>query len=168
MSLARSVYRTHATDEEVADILGRREVATLGTLNEDGSVHLAYVIFLFEAGRFLVETSSVTRKARNIEARGHASMLVSGAGTDDRNVTVLAEGQGRLLRGEEASAAIRRVLEKYVRPGDVEAMHHAWSRFDDVALEITPHRWRTWTNARLRAEAEAQIGAERYGEVWLD
>jgi hypothetical protein len=55
----------HPTDGEIADVLAQRLVATVGTLNEDGSIHLAYVLFLHEDGRLYLETSSVTRKARN-------------------------------------------------------------------------------------------------------
>ena len=41
----------------------RRLAATVETLNEDGSIHLAYVLFLHEDDRLYFETSSVTRKA---------------------------------------------------------------------------------------------------------
>jgi hypothetical protein len=37
-----------------------------------------------------------------------------------------------------------------------------------VAIEITPTRWRSWTNTKLRELAEAEIGEGRYGEVWED
>jgi hypothetical protein len=67
---AERVYRARPTSEEIEEVLGQRLVATVGTLNEDGSIHLAFVIFLHEGGRMYFETSSVTRKARNAEARG--------------------------------------------------------------------------------------------------
>jgi nitroimidazol reductase NimA-like FMN-containing flavoprotein (pyridoxamine 5'-phosphate oxidase superfamily) len=168
MSLAKSVYRTKADDEEVAALLARREVAAFGTLNEDGSVHLTYVIFLFENGRFLIETASVTRKARNVAARGRATLLMSGPGRDGRNVMVSAEGRGRVLDGDEAAAAKRRILAKYLRPEALDEVDRAFSRFDDVAIEVVPERWRSWANTRLRDEAEAELGPGRYGEVWLD
>jgi nitroimidazol reductase NimA-like FMN-containing flavoprotein (pyridoxamine 5'-phosphate oxidase superfamily) len=168
MSLAKSIYRTHADDNEIAEILAQREIAALGTLNEDGSVHLAYVIFLFEDGRFVVETSSVTRKARNVDVRGRATLLVSGAGRDGRNVTVSAEGHGRLVMGDEAAAGRHRLLAKYVEPDALEDVNRAFGRFDDAVLEIVPERWRTWTNERLRAEAEVELGAGRYESVWRD
>jgi hypothetical protein len=81
---------------------------------------------------------------------------------------VSAEGRGRVLDGDEASAAKRRILAKYLRPEALDEVDRAFSRFDDVALEIVPERWRSWTNTRLRAEAEAELGPGRYGEVWLD
>jgi hypothetical protein len=50
-------------------VLGHRQSAAAGTLNEDGSIHLAYVILLYEDGRLYLEAASVTRKARNAAAR---------------------------------------------------------------------------------------------------
>jgi general stress protein 26 len=78
MADAEQVYRARPTSEEVAAVLAGRLVATVGTHNEDGSIHLAYVLFLHHDGRLYFETSSVTRKARNAEADGSASMIVQG------------------------------------------------------------------------------------------
>ena len=41
MTSARDIYRAHPTQDEIDDVLGQRLSAALGTLNEDGSVHLA-------------------------------------------------------------------------------------------------------------------------------
>jgi general stress protein 26 len=78
MADAEQVYRAHPTSDEIAEVLAQRLVAAVGTLNSDGSIHLAYVLFLHDDGRMYFETSSVTRKARNAERRGWASMLVQG------------------------------------------------------------------------------------------
>ena len=49
----------------------------------------------------------------------------------------------------------------------LEGLHRAWSRIDDVSIEITPTRTRSWTNTLLRREAEAELGAS-YGTAWRD
>ncbi|HEY1387810.1 MAG TPA: hypothetical protein VGF38_04630 [Ktedonobacterales bacterium] len=41
MDEARQVYRARPTTEEIADVLSQRLEAAVGTLNEDGSIHLA-------------------------------------------------------------------------------------------------------------------------------
>ena len=64
MTTARDIYLAHPTQDEIDDVLGQRLVAALGSLNEDGSVHLAYLLFLYENGQFFLETASLTRKAR--------------------------------------------------------------------------------------------------------
>jgi general stress protein 26 len=78
MADARQVYTAHPTADEIAEVLAKRLVATVGTRNEDGTIHLAYVLFLHEDGRMYFETSSLTRKVRNAEQRGWASMIVQG------------------------------------------------------------------------------------------
>jgi len=93
MADATTVYRAHPTQEEIDDVLAQRLSAAVGTLNEDGSIHLAYVIFLFADGRLYFETSSVTRKARNAAARPQASMLIQGKASTGRGLMVAAEGR---------------------------------------------------------------------------
>lgn len=62
--------------EQARQILDRRLYAVLGAENEGRSVHLPPVMFLLESRRVLVETAAATRKARNVEARRRASVLV--------------------------------------------------------------------------------------------
>ncbi|MGH8947898.1 MAG: pyridoxamine 5'-phosphate oxidase family protein [Acidimicrobiia bacterium] len=77
MSTAEEIYRAGATMEEIEDVLSKRLNAAVGTLNGDGSIHLAFVIFLYAESRFYFETSSVTRKARNVRARPTASFEIT-------------------------------------------------------------------------------------------
>jgi hypothetical protein len=99
MATARDVWRHHPSDDEIADVLSNREVAALGTLNADGSVHLTYVLFLLQDARVYVETSSVTRKASNVAARPTAGVLVQGRASSGRNLMVSGEGDARVIRG---------------------------------------------------------------------
>jgi len=163
---AREVYRTHPTPDEIAEVLAQRGIATLGTLNEDGSVHLAYVIFLHEGGRLYLETSSVTRKARNARDRGRATLLTEGRASTGRSLMVAAEGAARVISGAEAQEIGHRVRAKYVTPEALDGIDRAYGRFEDVAIEIIPDRWRSWTNSLLRAEAEKEISGS-YGDVWI-
>src|SRR5262245_23136775 len=66
---AAQVYRRHPEQSEIDDVLAARGVTALGTLNDDGSIHLTYLLFLYEDGRFFLETASSTRKAQNVAAR---------------------------------------------------------------------------------------------------
>ena len=163
---ARDVYREKPSQEEIDDVLGQRVAAAVGTTNEDGSVHLAYVLFLRENGRLYFETSSATRKARNVARHGSASMLVQGTAASGRHLMVAAEGVARLLHGSEAGEVNRRLRARYIRPEALDAVDRAWSRFDDVAIEIVPARWRSWTGGLLHAETERELGIP-YDDAWL-
>lgn len=166
MSDATTVYRAHPTQAEIDEVLGQRRSAALGTLNEDGSVHLTYVIFLHEDGRLYLETASVTRKARNVAARPQASLLIQGPASTGRSLMVAAEGSARIIEGAEAHAINHRLRAKYIRPGALDAIDRAWGRFDDVAIEITPRRWRSWTGDLLHAETQKELDGS-YDDAWL-
>jgi nitroimidazol reductase NimA-like FMN-containing flavoprotein (pyridoxamine 5'-phosphate oxidase superfamily) len=167
MADAREIYRHRPTQQEIDEVLAQRLVSALGTLNEDGSVHLAYVIFLFANDHFYIETSSVTRKARNAAARERATLLLQGVGSEGRNLMVSAEGSARILRGDEAQETNRRVRAKYIRPEARDALEKAWGPIDDVSIEITPTRWRSWTGTLLHAAALEHLESD-YQDAWLD
>jgi len=167
MADAKAVYRAHPTREEIDDVLAQRLSAAVGTINDDGSVHLAFVIFLFEDGKLYLETSSTTRKARNAAARATVSMLVQGTAASGRHLMVAAEGAARVLTGEQAHAANHRLRAKYIKPEALDAIDRAWGRFDDVTIEISPARWRSWTGGVLHEETQRELEMP-YDDAWLD
>ena len=166
MADATTVYRAHPTQAEIDEVLGQRRSAALGTFNEDGSIHLTYVIFLYQDGRLYLETASVTRKARNVAARPQASMLIQGPASTGRSLMVAAEGTARVIEGAEANAINHRLRAKYIRPGALDAIDRAWGRFDDVAIEIKPLHWRSWTGDVLHAETQKELDGS-YDDAWL-
>jgi hypothetical protein len=167
MATARDIYRAGATTEEIEDLLTRRLTATIGTLNENGSIHLAYVIFLYEEGRFYCETASLTRKARNVKARSTASFIVEGQVSSGRSVMAENEGTALLIDGDEARSINRRLREKYITAAALDQVDDAWNEFDDVAIEITPGpRWRSWCGELFREQTAEAMGGTMKG-VWL-
>ena len=161
------VYQAHPTQDEIDEVLDRRGVAAIGTLNEDGSIHLTYVIYLHEGGRLFFETSSVTRKARNAAARTKASFLVHGTASSGRAVMVPGEGEAHVIDGPEAIAINHRIRKKYVTDEAIAGIDRAWAKLDDVAIEITPKRWRSWTGAVLREQTERAGGLD-YDAAWRE
>lgn len=166
MADAKAVYREHPTQAEIDDVLGQRLSAALGTVNPDGSAHLAFVIFLADDGLLFCETSSTTRKARNVEATGRATLLVQGTAATGRHLMVSAEGIARLLRDEAGAEVKHRLRAKYLKPEALDGVKRAWDRFDDVAIEIRPTRWRSWTGDLLHAETQRELDMP-YDDAWL-
>ena len=64
---------TQTLDPALQELLRGRYIATLATENQDGTIHLTAVWYLFESGGLYVATSSKTQKARNVAARPKAS-----------------------------------------------------------------------------------------------
>lgn len=160
------VYRAQPHDDEMADVLGQRLAATVGTLNADGSVHLAYVIFLHADGKLYFETSSMTRKARNATERGRLSMIVQGRAASGRSLMVAAEGEARVLAGDEARRINHRLRAKYIKPSALADIDRSWNRLDDIAVALTPHRWRSWTGSVLHEVTSRDLSVP-YEEAWL-
>ena len=163
---AQKIYRARPTEAEIAEVLAARSAASVGTLNADGSIHLAYVIFLHENGRLYFETASITRKARNAAARGRASMLVQGRASTGTSLMVAAEGTATVIDGARAHEINERLRAKYIRPEALDGVNQAWRPLDDVAVEIEPHAWRSWTAAPLHAHTALSLDVE-YNDAWL-
>jgi PPOX class probable F420-dependent enzyme len=141
---AHEIYRHQPTRDQIEAFLETRVNAVLGTLNPDGSIHLAFMLFLFQNGNLYFERSSSTAKARNVAARPTASFAVEAKG-----FMAMAQGTARLIDGAEAAAVNERLRAKYPTPGAAATVGRAWSRIDDVGIELTPTRWRSWSNAKF-------------------
>jgi hypothetical protein len=108
----------------------------------------------------------VTRKARNIERSGRLTLLVEGAASTGRHLMVSLEGTGRILAGDEARRVNRGLRAKYIKPEVLDEIDRAWNAFDDVAVELTPFRRRSWTGAAMHAETQKSLSIP-YDEVGL-
>ncbi|MGC1562656.1 MAG: pyridoxamine 5'-phosphate oxidase family protein [Bradyrhizobium sp.] len=143
-------------DPSFQQLLQRRFIATLGTTNADGSIHLTAVWYLFEDGRLFVATSSKSRKARNVVAQPKASLMVDvrkpGA---ERGVT--AAGSADLLSGSQSREINRRIHTRYLSAAAMAdpQIEPVFASFDDVTLRLTPESWFTWDMAALDAQAFA-------------
>lgn len=152
---AAEVYLAKPPPGAIEAQLERPINAVVGTLNPDGSIHLAFVLFLWEEGRFYFETASITKKVRNLRERPTASFAI-----DPPGFMAMAEGVGRIIEGDEAHAINQRLREKYLTAEAAETVGAAWGTVDDVAVEITPRRWRSWSN-----EALSELSREHAGDL---
>ena len=135
------------------ELFAGRRVATLATRNEDDSIHLTPVWFIFEAGQLFVGTNSGSRKARNIEARGTATLLIDtrSAGTER---WASASGRAEIVRGAEAAEINARILRRYLTMAAIEdpRVGPAFGATDDVTIRIRPDTWRSWNSKELDAQ----------------
>ena len=159
---ASKIYLEKAAPADIEEHLKSRTTATIGTLNADGSIHLAFVLFLWEEGRLYFETASMTKKARNVAARSTASFAFEGDG-----FMVMAEGIGRIIDGERAHPINHRLRKKYLTGPAVDTVGAAWGTVDDVAVEIEPVRWRSWSNSALTEISRESAGDLAPGDWWI-
>jgi PPOX class probable F420-dependent enzyme len=151
---------TQTLDPTLQEILRGRYIATLGTENADGTIHLTAVWYLFEDGYLFVATSSKSRKARNLAARPKASLMVDvRKPAAERGVT--AAGRVNLISGDESREINRRIHCRYMSAAAMSDPHiePVFASFDDVTVRITPVSWTSWDMAVLDAQAfEGRLG----------
>lgn len=108
------VYRArHGLSDVAVGILERGRHAILGTINPDGSAHLAPLLYLHDAGQLYVATSASTRKARNVGARPTATVLVQDPAAGGE-AWVSGSGRAELLRGTRARELGGRIRARYL------------------------------------------------------
>jgi hypothetical protein len=151
---AREIYQDKPGHDEIEAFLETRANAVLGTMNRDGSIHLAFMLFLYENGKLYFETASSTVKACNVAARPTASFAV-----DAKGFMAMAQGTARLIDGDEAAAINARLRAKYLTAEAAASVGTAWATIDDVSIELSPTRWRSWSNDKFgRLSMEAANG----------
>lgn len=135
-------------DDAVRAFLALRLVATLGTSNRDGSIHLTPIWYLYEDGRLYLPTGSRSRKARNIVARPSVTVLVDQR-HGERHAWASAEGDARLIAGADAQRVNERVRDRYLTAAGEATYGQLIDGYDDVTIVVTPTRWRSWTPGAL-------------------
>jgi PPOX class probable F420-dependent enzyme len=64
------------TDEELVSFFEQAHFARLGTINEDGTIHIAPIFFKYDDGKILMATQDPSRKVRNIKRNHNVSVLI--------------------------------------------------------------------------------------------
>jgi hypothetical protein len=62
--------------EELAAFFEKALFARLGTINEDGTIHIAPIFFRYDEGQILMATQEPSRKVRNIKRNKNVTVLI--------------------------------------------------------------------------------------------
>ena len=145
------------------ELLALRLIATLGTINGDGSAQLTPIWYLFDPddGRLYIATGSGSRKVRNIRSRPRATLLVDQRQPEGHR-WVVAEGIAEIIGGEAAQAINARVRQRYLSAAGEAVYGQRLVDFDDVTIALTPLSWRSWTLSNL-GEIAAAAGLSEDG-----
>jgi PPOX class probable F420-dependent enzyme len=142
------------SDALVRQLLDGRYIASLGTQNPDGSIHMVAVWYWFDGASIYVATSTRTRKARNLQANPKVSLMIDArdpAASRGINIT----GSAEILTGDPSREWNARVHHKYlsedaVRDPRVGPVFASW---DDVTIQIAPRSVFAWD----MREADRQV-----------
>ena len=132
------------------EILSRRLIASLGTENDDGSIHLTAVWYLFEGGCLYVATSSRSRKARNVLSRPSASLMVDIRRPGSERGLV-AIGRADVIARESSKEINTRIHRRYMSEAALADPRAGatMAAMDDITLRLTPKYWYAWDMAML-------------------
>ena len=127
------------------ELLGRRYIASLATLNPDGSIHLVAMWYLYKDGAFYIPTSSQSVKARNLRAQSKVSVMVDVRGKPEVS-GISVSGEAVILIGEEAREINREIHRRYMSPEAIAdpSVGPSFGANDNVTIKITPERWISW------------------------
>jgi len=132
------------------EMLAGRFIASLGTQNEDGSIHLTAVWYLFEAGRLYVATSSRSRKARNVTARPKATLMVdSRKPAFERGLVAICTADR--IEGASSREINARIHRRYMSEAALADPRAGgtMAAMDDITLRLTPANWYAWDMREL-------------------
>lgn len=129
----------------IQELLSRRTIACLATNNDDGSIHLTAVWFLYEEGRIYITTGSSTRKARNLKNRPNAALMVDARDPGSER-GICASCSVVILTGDKAAALTGRIHQRYLSASAQQdpRVGAVFAAIDDIVIEMTPTKWTTW------------------------
>lgn len=149
-------------DPKFLPLIEGRRIASLSTLNTDGSPHLTAVWYLYQDGCFFVATSSRSRKARNLAERPTATLMVEARKPgSERGVT--ATGPVEIISGEKANELNLRIHRRYMSAAAIAdpQVGGVLAQFDDIALKLRPRLWTWWDMPEL----DAMYFGRRFGNT---
>ena len=124
-------------NEEIELFLAKPLLARFGSFNEDGTIHIAPLYFLYQGGEFLFGTQVASRKVRNIQRDKRVTVLID---TDEPVMqSVLAYGNA-ILDYEDVVSKRVKIIERYFdSPTDaksfVERLTNTW---ETVIIRLRP------------------------------
>jgi PPOX class probable F420-dependent enzyme len=149
-------------DPLVSELLRKRLVAVLSTLQTDGSVHAVALWYAATDAGLVLATGSGSRKVRNLERDPRATVTLHDSRPGFEVCGASIAGHVEIVRGTEAVPLVELVHLRYVTEAG-RALPALAS--DDVAIVLTPERAFTWDE---RGSAAAAVLRETGGALPLE
>lgn len=126
------------TQEEVETFLCQPLIARLGTMNEDGTIHIAPVIFKYEAGEFIIGTQNANRRIRNIKRTPKVTLLIDDPTPPFKAVLIYGKAE---LDYDNVIQKRTAIFEKYnPKEQAVQMAEGLCAKWTSVIIRIKPDR----------------------------
>jgi nitroimidazol reductase NimA-like FMN-containing flavoprotein (pyridoxamine 5'-phosphate oxidase superfamily) len=138
-------FARRLSDRELRQLLSRRLIANLATIDRRRAVHLVPMWFLYRDGELFFPTSSATRKVKNIQRDSVATAMIHQARGGPNVRGVMVKGPIVMLAGEQAKKLNRRIHRRYMTAlGMLQSDVIELLRHDDVTLRLTMSEVISW------------------------
>ena len=145
---------------ELRSFLDQRRCAVLATHDSGGTIHLTPIWFLFEGGCFYFESSSTSRKVKNVEETPSASVVVD-AREPGRERWVSASGSVEIVRDAESASINSRIRRRYLAEPALDGpLEAALAAADDVTLKLVPTAWQSWAAPAMESPERLFLAAD--------
>ena len=133
-------------NESIREFLNGRHYATLATHNEDGSIHLTPVWYLFENERFYISSGAYARKFKNILVRPGISIMVDSRGVQGDEQWVSVSGNAEVIYGEESQELHLRILKRYLTQEALEdeLVGAVFTAAAEATISLKPDTSQSW------------------------
>ncbi len=123
--------------QEVPAFLERPLVARMGTLNKDGTIHLAPIFYKYVDGEFLLGTQEISRRVRNLKRNPRVTLLI-----DDRNPlgAVMIYGTASLEYEDVLPRRIAILERYYSHESAVKTAEWLCATYKCVIIRVKPDR----------------------------
>ena len=128
------------TDEELVTFFEQAQFARLGTLNEDGTIHIAPIFFRYDeaSGQILRATQDPSRKGRNSKRDNRVSILIDTTDVPFKGALIYGMAE---LDYEDVIRKRMTIFERRLSREDAETYATRLSgKWKCVILRITPTR----------------------------
>jgi PPOX class probable F420-dependent enzyme len=142
-------------DPLVAELLHKRLIAVIATHEPDGAIHAVAVWYARAGDEILLGTGSRSRKVSNLRRDSRATLTLHDSRPGYEVCGACLIGRAEVVDGDAATSLVRRVHERYLRPGAAELPAvRAFMACDDAAIRFRPERAFTWDERGREAVQE--------------
>lgn len=133
-------------NDSIREFLNGRHYATLATQNEDGSIHLTPVWYLFEDERFFVSGASSGRKFKNVVHRPGVSLMVDSRRKQGDEQWLSVSGNAEIISGKKSDEIHYKIVNRYITEAGMEeaGVGGVFLAAADLTISIEPDSLRSW------------------------
>ncbi len=126
------------TEEEIIQFLAAPRIARLACMNEDGSIHLAPMLYSYKDGDILLGTQDISRKIKNIKRNPNVTVLIDNDAPPFQ--AVLIYGKAALLYDDVVEQRVE-IFKHYMLPEDAQGLAEGLATlYVPVLIRVTPER----------------------------